>query len=258
MTMSVKRTDPLISIIIPALNEGKYIARTLKRVQQGARVEVIVVDGGSADDTARQATATGARVVVVEGGRARQLNIGAQHAIGEILFFLHADTVPPPSFDQAIRAALQEQQVAAGAFCLGIMGTSLGLRLVEHLANLRSRWLSLPYGDQGLFLRADLFREMGGFPNLPIMEDFVMVRRVRRRGRIVTLSLAVATSGRRWQSLGVWRTTLINQVMIAGYFLGVDPTILAHWYRGRRGRDPGLKKLARSHEYLENIATYLI
>ena len=233
--MSDKGTDPLISIIIPALNEGKYIGRTLERVQQGIGVEMIVVDGGSADDTARRSIEAGARVMIMEAGRARQMNTGAQAAQGEILFFLHADTVPPPGFDKAMRAALKEQQVAAGAFCLGIVGKSVGLRLVEHLANWRSRRLSLPYGDQGLFLRADLFRDMGGFPDLPIMEDLVMVRRLRHRGRIVTLPLAVATSGRRWQSLGVWQTTLINQMMILGYFLGVNPAILARWYRASLG-----------------------
>lgn len=239
--MSNNGTDPLISVIIPALNEGKYIARTLQRVQQGTGVEVIVVDGGSADDTARQSISAGANVLVVGGGRARQMNTGAQRSAGGILFFLHADTVPPPGFDQAIRVALKEQQVAAGAFRLGIVGKSAGLRLIEHLTDWRSRWLSLPYGDQGLFLRADLFREMGGFPDLPIMEDFVLIRELRQRGRIVTLPLAVATAGRRWQSLGIWRTTFINQMMIAGYFLGVDLAVLARWYRANHGGDAAMK-----------------
>ena len=126
--MSVKGTDPLISIIIPALNEGKYIARTLQRVRQGPRVEVLVVDGGSDDDTVRQSTAAGARVIVAECSRARQMNAGAQQAAGEILFFLHADTMPPSGFDQAIRTALEEPGVAAGAFRLGIGGRSAGLR----------------------------------------------------------------------------------------------------------------------------------
>jgi uncharacterized protein len=229
--MPVTGTDPLISVIIPALNEEKCIGRTLQSLQQGAGVEVIVVDGGSADDTVRQAKAAGARVMVAAGGRACQLNVGAQAAPGDILFFLHADTLAPPGFDRAMRAALQDPRVAAGAFRLGIRGASAGLRLVEHLANWRSRWLGLPYGDQGLFVRADLFRELGGFPELPIMEDYVMVRRLGRRGRLVTLPLAVATSGRRWQSLGIWRTTLINQMMIIGYSLGVEPAVLARWYR---------------------------
>ncbi len=238
--MSRKEIDPLISVIIPALNEAEYIGHTLQRVQKGARVEVIVVDGGSSDTTVRQAQAAGARVMVAGGDRARQMNAGAQAAQGKIFFFLHADTSPPPGFDQAIREALKDPRVAAGAFRLGIVGNSSGLRLVEHLANWRSRWLGLPYGDQGLFLRADLFREMGGFPELPIMEDFVMARRLRRRGRIVILPPSVATSGRRWQSLGIWRTTLINQMMIAGYYLGVDAALLARWYRDSRGRASGL------------------
>ncbi len=255
--MSVKGAYPLISVIIPALNEVKYIARTLQRVQQGARVEVIVVDGGSADDTVRESTAAGARVIVAQGGRARQMNTGAQRAAGEILFFLHADTVPPPGFAQAIRAALKEQQVAAGAFRLGIVGKSPGLRLVEHLANWRSRWMNLPYGDQGLFLWTYLFREMDGFPDMPIMEDFVMIRRLRRRGRIVTLPMPVATSGRRWQTLGIWRTILINQMMIAGYCLGVDPAILARWYRVNRGGDAAAKRFVKISGNSMNMDGYL-
>ncbi len=243
--MPYKWTAPLISIIIPALNEGKYIGRTLQGVQQATGVEVIVVDGGSADDTVRQSAAAEARVLMVRGGRARQMNAGAQAAQGEILFFLHADTLPPHGFEQALRVALMEQQVAAGAFRLGILGKSPGLRLIERLTDWRSRWLSLPYGDQGLFLRADLFRDMGGFPELPIMEDLVMVRRLGRQGRILILPLAVATSGRRWQSLGVWRTTLINQMMISGYFLGIDPAILAYWYRASHGRDAAVKTGSR-------------
>jgi len=233
--MPAKGTDPLISIIIPALNEEPDIGRTLQALQQAAGVEAIVVDGHSADDTVRQAKAAGARVMAAAGGRAGQLNAGAQAAQGEILFFVHADTLPPPGFDGAMRAALQDPRVAAGAFRLGIVGASPGLRLVEHLANWRSRWLGLPYGDQGLFMRTDLFREMGGFPELPIMEDFVMMRRLGRRGRLVILPLAVATSARRWQSLGIWRTTLINQVMIIGYSLGIDPAVLAGWYRAGPG-----------------------
>ncbi len=240
--MPAKGTAPLISVIIPALNEEPYIGRTLQALQQAAGVEVIVVDGGSADDTVRRAETAGARVMVAAGGRARQMNVGAQAAPGDILFFLHADTLAPPGFDGAIRAALQDPRVAAGAFRLGIRGASAGLRLVEHLANWRSRRLGLPYGDQGLFVRADLFREIGGFPELPIMEDYVMARRLKRHGRIVTLPLAVATSGRRWQSLGIWWTTLINQMMIIGYSLGVDPAVLARWYRAGRGRDTPPKK----------------
>lgn len=242
--MPAKGTAPLISVIIPALNEEPYLGRTLQALQQGAGVQVIVVDGGSADDTVRQAESAGVRVMAAAGGRASQLNAGAQAAQGEILFFLHADTLAPPGFDRAMRAALQDPRVAAGAFRLGIRGASPGLRLVEHLANWRSRWLGLPYGDQGLFVRADLFREMGGFPELPIMEDYVMVRRLGRRGRLVILPLAVATSGRRWQSLGIWRTTLINQMMILGYSLGVDPAVLARWYRAGHGKDNALKNFS--------------
>jgi GT2 family glycosyltransferase len=106
--------------------------------------------------------------------------------------------------------------------------------MIERLANWRSRRFQLPYGDQAIFLRRDLFRDIGGFPEMPIMEDFELVRRLRHRGRVVIAPLAVITSSRRWLALGLWRATLINQAVIAGYYLGVSPSCLANWYRRTR------------------------
>ncbi len=235
MTLS----QPVISVILPALNEAEHIAATLASLRPESDVEIIVVDGGSRDDTVAWARAGGAVVIPSPPGRARQQNLGAAAARGEILFFLHADTLAPPEYAQGIQEALQHPGVCAGAFALAITGSHPGLRFISALANCRSRWLQLPYGDQGLFLPSALFRRLGGFPDLPIMEDVALVRLLRRQGRILTLPQAVLTSGRRWQRLGLLRTTGINQLMLFGFALGVNPHTLARLYR--QGLQPGKK-----------------
>ncbi|PSR18900.1 glycosyltransferase [filamentous cyanobacterium CCP3] len=222
---------PAISIVIPALNEASSLPLALETLQSAANVEVIVVDGGSADGTAEVARAMGARVVESVRGRSHQQNQGARSAQGPILLFLHADTRLPEGFDQAIRQTLAHPGVVAGAFCLGISGQGRGLRWVEWGVNVRSRLLQMPYGDQAIFIKAEVFDQLGGFPDLPMMEDFELVRRLKRLGKVAIAPSAVVTSDRRWRSLGILRTTLANQMMIAGYLLGVDPHRLARWYR---------------------------
>ncbi|XHX77870.1 MAG: TIGR04283 family arsenosugar biosynthesis glycosyltransferase [Stenomitos frigidus ULC029] len=219
-----------LSVIIPTLNEAENLPRTLKIVQAAAHVEAIVVDGGSGDATAAVATALGARVLVSTGGRAQQMNAGAGAASGSILLFLHADTELPPDFDVLVQQTLLKRNVIAGAFALKIDGASPWLRVVEDGVKVRSRWFQMPYGDQAIFLKASVFQAIGGFPALPIMEDFAIMQTLKRRGKIAIAPAAVLTSGRRWQKLGVWRTTLINQWIILGYRLGVSPDRLAHWY----------------------------
>ena len=223
-----------ISIIIPVLNEANTINAVLARILGTSNLEVIVVDGGSQDETVALAQSVGVKVISATGGRANQMNAGAAVATGSILLFLHADTHLPPAFDTFIRQVLQNTGVIAGAFELRIDAELWGIRLIEKMVNLRSRFLSLPYGDQAIFLKASIFKEIGGFPNLSIMEDFELMRRLKRYGKIVIAPASVVTSGRRWQKLGVVRTTLINQLIIIGYFLGVPPAKLARWYRQRR------------------------
>lgn len=224
-----------LSVIIPTLNESAHIGRVLQNVSQGEALEVIVADGGSTDTTVPQAAARGARTCRGPAGRARQMNQGAAMARGALYFFLHADSRLPMGFDGIIRRVLDDTAVAAGAFSLGIDDDSKKLRMVAYWANLRSRHLGFPYGDQGLFISARRFHQAGGFPDLPIMEDFAMMRALRKRGRIVTVPQRLYTSPRRWRRLGVWRTTLINQVIIAGYLLGVPTERLSRWYRRPRG-----------------------
>jgi rSAM/selenodomain-associated transferase 2/rSAM/selenodomain-associated transferase 1 len=220
-----------ISVIIPALNEELHLPETLQSVRQGLPMEILVVDGGSRDRTVAVAQAGGAIVIESKPGRARQMNAGAARASGNTLLFLHADTLLPADWSAPVEAVLRHKEVAAGAFAFALTKRFTGSRWVEGMTNLRSRRLQIPYGDQGLFLRRGLFEELGGFADLPIMEDYEFNHRLRRRGRIVTADTAIMTSGRRWQKVGVIRTTLINQLMIAGFHLGVSPARLAQFYR---------------------------
>jgi rSAM/selenodomain-associated transferase 2 len=221
-----------ISVIIPTLNEAPNITGTIQSVRNaGDASEIIVVDGLSSDDTRSLAKAAGATVVESEPGRARQMNAGAAEAKGEILLFLHADTKPPQGFDEHIQRAFETQNIIAGAFELQIDGQGKGLRRIEKLANWRSRTRQMPYGDQGVFLKADTFREIGGFPLMPIMEDFELMRRLKKRGRIIISPIAALTSARRWRRHGVLKTTLINQIIIWAYYFGISPTRLARWYQ---------------------------
>ena len=221
----------LISIIIPAVDEGDIIGDTLTAATGVVGVEVIVVDGGSRDNTREIAAARGARVIASELGRAVQMNKGAAVARGEILLFLHGDCLLPKGFVDQIHNTLATPHTAAGAFRLAIEAPGLSLRVLEKLVYWRSQFLQMVYGDQALFMTAQIFHALGGFPELPLMEDFEFARRLRRRGRIAILNQVVTTSARRWQRLGLLRTTTINQLIVAAYLLGVDPKRLAHWYR---------------------------
>ena len=220
-----------VSVIVPALNEERHIAATLRAVGQSLCHEVIVVDGGSTDATVQRAKEAGAIVLSSKPGRARQMNAGAARAEGGSLLFLHADTLLPLGWAEVVPRTLRAPGVAAGAFRFRIAGSFAGKSFIEWTTGVRSWWLQRPYGDQGLFLARALFEEMGGFADLPIMEDYEFAARLRRRGRIVTVGEAALTSARRWKALGVVRTTFRNQWMLAGYHLGVSPQRLATRYR---------------------------
>jgi len=220
-----------VSVIIPALNEERQIAATLRAVEQSRCHQVIVVDGGSADATMQRAQEAGVTILISKPGRARQMNAGAVRAEGGSLLFLHADTLLPPGWAEVVLRTLCAPGVAAGAFRFRIAGTFAGKAFIEWATGFRSRWLQRPFGDQGLFLARALFEEMGGFADLPIMEDYEFSARLRQHGRIVTVGEAALTSARRWKTLGVLRTTLRNQWMLAGYHLGVSPQKLATRYR---------------------------
>jgi len=223
--------DARISVVVPTLNEAAYLLDALRSLQGAENVETIVVDAGSHDQTQQIARDHDCQVLVAGGGPARQLNAGANAAVGSILLFLHADTRLPKHFADHVRRALGRPRVVAGAFPLRIDAPLRTLRMIEAAVNLRCRWLKMPYGDQAIFLPADEFYRAGGFPELPIMEDFELVRRLRRRGRIAMAPDPAVTSARRWLSVGPWRTTWINQRVVLGYYLGISPDRLARWYQ---------------------------
>jgi len=224
-----------ISVIIPTLNEDRHIGACIERAAGYAR-EIIVVDGGSRDRTQDIASQQGATVLCAPRGRACQMNAGALCSSGSILVFLHADALLPVEYASMVRTALERPGTVAGAFRLRISRRQPGLRLVETAANWRSRLLQRPYGDQALFTTREAFFALGGFADIPIMEDLDLVRRLAHRGRVCLAPASVTVSDRRWSALGTWKTTAVNQLVLAGYGLGVPPSLLARLY-GRR-KDP--------------------
>jgi len=225
-----ERMGRYLTVIIPALNEGVNIEETI-RYAQSEDAEILVVDGGSRDDTVAKATEMGVRVIIGPRGRAVQQNHGALEARGEILLFLHADTRLPRDYVEQVFETLMDPKVALGSFRFKTDFKGPMMRFIEFMTNLRSKYLRLPYGDQGLFMRRHLFKTAGGFTDVPIAEDLLFVRRLSRYGRIAIAEADAVTSGRRWQTLGPLRTFFINQVIVFGLALGVSPWVLASVYR---------------------------
>ncbi|HKK33524.1 MAG TPA: TIGR04283 family arsenosugar biosynthesis glycosyltransferase [Desulfomicrobiaceae bacterium] len=227
-------TTPTISIIIPVYHEADRILTLLSTLDStnNTPFELIVVDGAPEQDTLAQLSGTTAIPLPSPPGRAVQMNHGAAIATGDILLFLHADTELPPGGLTLIQKALQDPQFKAGAFDLAITPATWGLRLIAATATLRSRWTRVPYGDQAQFFRADYFRAIGGYAEIPIMEDMEIMERIRDRGeKIVLLRPAVRTSGRRWKKEGVVRGTLRNWYIRMLYHFGVGPERLVGLYR---------------------------
>ncbi|MEW6218990.1 MAG: TIGR04283 family arsenosugar biosynthesis glycosyltransferase [Thermodesulfobacteriota bacterium] len=227
-----------ISVVIPALQEEAMVAEAIGRALAGAPREVLVVDGGSRDATQERAAAAGALVLVSGPGRGRQMNAGARAAGGDILLFLHADTWLPSGYAGEVRRLLAQPGVAAGAFRLSIRDQGMGPAVMAWGANLRSRLWGLPYGDQALFCRRDVFWAAGGYAEEPLLEDVLLVRSLARLGRIALARQAVATSARRWQARGLWANFLLNQAIMAGHALGVPKARLARWRRQGLVSDP--------------------
>jgi len=215
-----------ISVVIPTLNEAANIARAIASAQSTA-TEVIVADGGSIDATVETARACGAKVIQSPRGRARQMNAGARMATGNVLLFLHADSQLPLECSEPIRDALADRRVAAGAFRLAIDADGVLVRCAETMARWRSVVGQAPRGNQALFMRADLFEAVGGYADMPVMEDDELVRRLRRRGRIVTLELALLASPRRWLTQGPARAIATRAMLSGAYRMGLSDTRLA-------------------------------
>jgi rSAM/selenodomain-associated transferase 2/rSAM/selenodomain-associated transferase 1 len=224
------RARPYLSVIIPALDEEAHIEETILNAQS-PDAEVIVVDGGSGDSTVKRAERAGAAVLRGPRGRALQQNAGAAAASGSVLLFLHADTLLPKDYVTQVFETLMDRRVALGAFRFRTDLDRPLMRGIEFTTHIRSRYLRLPYGDQALFLRKSHFQAAGGFPEMPIAEDLVFVRLVSKLGRVGIAPADAITSARRWKEVGLLRTTLINQVILAGFALGISPKTLARLYR---------------------------
>ncbi|MDP3937495.1 MAG: TIGR04283 family arsenosugar biosynthesis glycosyltransferase [Deltaproteobacteria bacterium] len=212
-----------LSIIIPVLDEAAIIAGTVMRARATGAAEIIVVDGGSKDATAGNAAKAGARVIASAPGRARQQNAGAAAAAGDALLFLHADTALPGNALERVQRVLGDPAVALGAFRLGYDRDDWGTRFLVFGADLRMRLFRLPYGDQALFLRRETFRSLGGFRDLPAMEDLCLVTRAKRSGRVVVAPERVRTSPRAYDRVGLFRIMLRNWRDAGLFSLGLRP-----------------------------------
>jgi rSAM/selenodomain-associated transferase 2 len=230
------QVQPTYSIVIPVLHEGERILSLIDQVQAmrpAEPCEVIVVDGSPDLDTLRclrgrnDVTALTAPV-----GRAKQMNRGASVARGEILIFLHSDTELPPGALGKIAEALRGNDAVGGAFDLGIASEKRVFRIIERASSIRSRLTRIPYGDQAIFLKKEYFDLIGGFREIPLMEDIEFMQRVKKRGgRIRILKDRVMTSPRRWEKEGILYCTLRNWTISTLYYLGVSPELLNRFYR---------------------------
>ena len=226
-------TPVRLSVVMPALNEAAGMAAALQALAPLAArgAQLLVADGGSQDATAGLAQAGGAQVVHAPRGRALQMNAGAQQASGDILLFLHADTRLPPDADRLIEQALANSPQVWGRFDVRIEGQPRMLRVIAAFMNRRSRWTGIATGDQALFMTRAAFDAVGGFPAQPLMEDIEMSRRLRQLSGPACLRACVVTSGRRWETRGVWRTVLLMWRLRLAYWRGAVPERLAALYR---------------------------
>ena len=219
-----------ISVIIPTLNEAVILEKSIAAVRCHSPHEIIIADGGSEDDTLRIAEKFGLPVVDSPPGRALQMNAGAESASGDVLFFLHADSRVDETSYQKMVAVMRQENKVGGAFSLAIESEKPALKIISGFATLRAKHLNLVYGDQAIFVRTGVFREMGGFPSLPICEDLAFYRRLMEKGPTVILEEKTFTSARRWVTEGIFFTSLRNSVIATLFLLGFPPRILSKWY----------------------------
>ena len=229
------RETPDLSIIIPVLNESTGIndlIAHLRSIDTEARSEIIVVDGDPDAGTLKAIHDTSVVKVNSLQGRGRQMNEGAKIAGGNILLFLHADTELPQEAVSLIVEALNNGRFVGGAFDLAIKSERFAFRLIESMASFRSRITRIPFGDQAIFIRKEYFHKIGGYKDIPLMEDVEIMQRIKKRGdKICIIRGKAMTSARRWENEGVVRCTLRNWLLQLLYYSGVSPSKLAKWYK---------------------------
>jgi rSAM/selenodomain-associated transferase 2 len=222
----------MLSIIVPCLNEAEGISGALAALAplRARGAEVIVVDGGSSDGTVERAAPLADRVISAPRGRASQMNAAAARARGEIMLFLHADTLLPESADALVVEGLKRSRRGWGRFDVVISGGNRLLRVVAWLMNVRSRLTGIATGDQAIFVTRSLFTAAGGYPEIALMEDIALSKRLKRFGRPLCLRHRLVASGRRWEKHGVVRTILLMWRLRLAFWLGADPGKLAVRY----------------------------
>ena len=225
-------SDPLLSIVIPALNEVEVVAKTLAPLQleRGANVEIIFVDGGSTDDTVQNARSLVDVVEYSSPGRARQMNAGAAIARGKYLAFLHADSQISTVALRELLKICNEESAAWGFFKIRLDNGRLPFRIIETFMNWRSRLSGVATGDQSLFVKLSTFRDIGGYRIMPLMEDIEISKRLRNLARPRIVRVPVITSARRWENNGVMATVLLMWWLRLAYFIGVSPARIHAWY----------------------------
>jgi rSAM/selenodomain-associated transferase 2 len=223
-----------LSVIIPTLNEERVLRKTLQQAMAACADEVVVVDGGSQDATREIARDLKCRILQSPRGRALQMNAGTKVAQGDVFVFLHADTFLPLAAKKVIQNALSDPQIVGGRFDVRLDRPGWLYRVVANLINLRSRWTKIATGDQAIFVRRTVFERIGGFSEIPLMEDVEFSRRLKRAGRIACLSQQVVTSARRWADHGPLKTILLMWKLRFLYFMGVSPERLKREYLDAR------------------------
>jgi len=219
-----------VSIIVPTLNEELVLENTLTHIQQLSPHELIVSDGGSNDYTYRIADRFSHRVITGSAGRALQMNAGANEATGDLLLFLHADSRIEPESYRKMLEYMKNPKWIGGAFTLCIESGKWSLKLIALLANIRSKYFGVAYGDQGFFVRKEVFKDMNGFSPIPICEDLDFYYRLRKKGSVILLKEKAHTSPRRWINEGIFFTTVRNFIIAVLFWLGFPPHILTKWY----------------------------
>lgn len=232
------------SIIVPVFHEGErinHLLGCLNRLDSEKNLEIIVVDGVQEKDTLKAIQSNHVIKISSKQGRAKQMNAGASVANGEILIFLHADTELPGQALKKIHSLMGQKAYVGGAFDLGIKSDKFIFKIVSTLASLRSRLSRIPFGDQAIFIRREYFNQMGGFKEMPLMEDVELMRRIKKSGNKIRIFYdRVMTSPRRWEKEGVMYCTLRNWTLQALYFLGMSPDRLAKFYESDYRRQSGV------------------